>query len=124
VSGHADPFLYKHFVWRPDYASLPSGHATTAFAAAIAIGLLWPALRPLVWIYAVMIALSRVVLFAHHPSDVIAGALVGIAGVFIVRDWFAARRLGFVLEPDGTVHTLPGPSIARLKRVARALIAP
>ena len=30
------------FNWRPAYASMPSGHATTAFAAAVAIGALWP----------------------------------------------------------------------------------
>ena len=60
VGDHADPFLYMQFVWRPDYASLPSGHATNAFAAAIAIGLIWPRTRPVMWIYALIIALSRV----------------------------------------------------------------
>src|SRR5207245_966009 len=35
----ADPFLYQPFAWRPDYASMPSGHATTACAAAVAVGL-------------------------------------------------------------------------------------
>jgi membrane-associated phospholipid phosphatase len=124
VGGETDPFLYMHFVWRPDYASLPSGHATTAFAAAVALGLLWPRLRVIVWVYALAIAVSRVVLLAHHPSDVIAGALVGIVGALLVRDWFAARRLGFAIEVSGEVQTLPGPSLARLKRVARGLLAP
>jgi membrane-associated phospholipid phosphatase len=124
VSGQTDSFLYMPFVWRPDYASLPSGHATTAFAAAIAIGLLWPRLRPIVWAYALIIAVSRGVVFAHHPSDVIAGALVGIVGAWLVRDWFAARRLGFVMCTDGSILALPGPSFARIKRVARGLIAP
>ena len=32
------------------------------------------------WIYAVLIALSRVVITAHHPSDVIGGAIVGAVG--------------------------------------------
>jgi membrane-associated phospholipid phosphatase len=125
VSGQqTDPFLYEPFVWRPDYASLPSGHVTTAFAAAIAIGLLWPRLRPVLWAYALIIAVSRVALFAHHPSDVVAGAFVGVVGALLVRDWFAQRRLGFAMGPDGTVRALPGPSRARIKRVARGLIAP
>ena len=124
VGGHLDPFLYAHPVWRPDYASMPSGHATTAFAAAIAVALLWPRLRVPMLIYAFLIAASRVVLGAHYVSDVVAGAAVGVAGALLVRDWFAARRLSFVIGADGRISGLPGPSLARLKRVARSLLAP
>jgi undecaprenyl-diphosphatase len=52
------------------------------------------------------------------------GAVAGVVGVLLVRDWFASRGLAFVLRPDGTVRRLPGPSLARIKRVARQLIAP
>jgi membrane-associated phospholipid phosphatase len=124
VGAEPDPFLYGQLVWRPDYASMPSGHATTAFAAAIAIGLLWPRLRPLMLLYALIIAVSRVVLDAHYLSDVIAGAFVGSIGALMVRDWFARRHLGFVVDAQGVTHALPGPSWARIKRVARGLIAP
>ena len=124
ADGQVDPFLYSPLVWRVDYASLPSGHATNAFAVLIAVGLIWPRLRAIVWAYALIIALSRVVVLAHHPSDVVAGAIVGAVGAWLVRDWFAARRLGFVIGVDGRVRTLPGPSFARIKRVARRLLAP
>ncbi len=117
------PFAYFPWSWRPDYAGLPSGHATTAFAAAIAIGALWPRARLAVWIYAGVIALSRVVVEAHYPSDVIAGAVVGAFGAVVVRNWFAARRRGFVACPDGSVRALPGPSLRRIKMVARRLFA-
>jgi undecaprenyl-diphosphatase len=131
IIGRARPFVDRppdpfHFVfgdWRAQYASLPSGHATTAFAAAIAIGLVCPRLRAAIWIYALLIALSRIVVVAHFPSDVAAGALVGIVGALLVRDWFAARRLGFTIRPDGSVLALPGPSPARIKRVAASLLA-
>jgi len=116
-----DAFLYKFFLWRVEYASFPSGHATTAFAAAIAFGALWPRLRPLLWTYAIVIALSRVIVTAHHPSDVVAGAIAGVVGALLVRDWLAARRLGFSVRADGAVVALPGPSWARIKRVARSL---
>jgi membrane-associated phospholipid phosphatase len=79
----------------PAYASMPSGHATTVAAAAIAIGPLWPRVRPLMWLYALLIMFSRVVIVAHHPSDVLAGALVGAAGALVLRRFFAARRLAF-----------------------------
>jgi undecaprenyl-diphosphatase len=116
-----DAFLYHVLLWRPSYASLPSGHATTAFAALFAFGVLWPKLRPLLWTYAVMVALSRVMLAAHYPSDVVAGAIAGLIGTVLVRDWLAARRLGFVIRADGSVLPLAGPSLVRIKRVAREL---
>lgn len=127
--GRARPFVdgdniwaYDPFNWHARYASLPSGHATTAFAALVAIGAIFPQARALMWIYAVLIALSRVVLTAHHPSDVIAGAIVGAAGAFLVRNWFAARRLGFTVDSDGSVHAMPGPSVRRIiKAVAHRL---
>ena len=54
------PFAYVPFSWRPDYAGMPSGHSTAAFAAAVAVGMVWPRARPLLWIYAIVIAASRV----------------------------------------------------------------
>jgi hypothetical protein len=55
---------------------------------------------------------------------VLAGAIVGAVGALLVRDWFAARRLGFAVAADGQVRRLPGPSFARIKRVAGRLLAP
>jgi undecaprenyl-diphosphatase len=124
VEGAAGPLVYHPLGWSVEYASLPSGHAVDAFAAAMAIGTLWPWTRPLMWTYAVLIALSRVVLTAHFPSDVMVGAVAGALGALVVRDWYAARRLAFVIGADGAVRPWPGPSFARIKRVARQLIAP
>jgi len=129
--GRARPFVaddggtlvFAPFVWRSEYASIPSGHGTNAFAAAIAIGALFPKLRPLMWLYALLIAASRVVITAHYPSDVIASAAFGIVGAILVRDWFAMRRLGFVVDAQGNVNTLPGPSWSRVKMVARRLFS-
>jgi len=121
IDGNLDPLLFRFPNWSVEYASLPSGHATNAFAAAVALGALWPKGRPLFWSYAFVIAVSRVVVTAHHPSDVLAGAIAGVLGALFVRDWFAARRLGFLPDGQGGVRTLPGPSLARIKRVARQL---
>jgi membrane-associated phospholipid phosphatase len=117
------PFAYVPFSWRPDYASMPSGHATTAFAVAVALGALWPRARPLLWLYALLIAASRVIIAAHYPSDVIAGACVGGFGALLIRNYFAARHLGFVAMRDGTVHALPGPSVRRVRSVFARLFA-
>jgi membrane-associated phospholipid phosphatase len=130
IIGRARPFMgedggtlvFMPFIWRSEYASIPSGHGTTAFAAAITIGALWPRTRAIMWIYALLIAVSRVVITAHYPSDVIASAFFGILGAILVRNWFAVRRLGFVVDTGGGVHALPGPSWQRVKAVARRLL--
>lgn len=121
VGGGPDAFLFKPFVWRVEYASFPSGHATTAFAAAIAIGALWPCTRVVVWGYAILIAISRVVVTAHHPSDVLGSAITGVIGALLIWQYFAARRLGFAIGPDGVARPLPGPSLKRLKAIAARL---
>jgi undecaprenyl-diphosphatase len=116
------PFAYLPWTWRHEYASLPSGHSTTAFAAAVAIAALWPRARIPLLIFAVIIATSRVVITAHFVSDVVAAAFVGSFGAVLVRNWYAARGLAFSPGPDGAVHVRPGPSWRRIKAVARGLI--
>jgi membrane-associated phospholipid phosphatase len=124
VGGGIDPFLYAPLSWKVEYSSFPSGHAVDAFAAAAAFGALWPRTRVWMWTYALIIAASRVAVTAHFPSDVIAGGIFGVAGVILVRAWFASRGLAFAMTDDRRIRPMPGPSFARLKRVARQLIGP
>lgn len=124
VGGETNAFHFSHFHGSEAYQSLPSGHSITAFALAFAVSALWPRLRWVMLVYALLIAMTRLVLLAHHPSDVVAGALVGVIGAMFVRYWFAARRLAFAIGPDGTVVPLPGPSFERFKRVARNPFGP
>ncbi len=124
VGGDANVFNFSHFDGTPAYSSFPSGHAICAFALAFAVSAVWPKARPAMIVYALIIGVTRLVLLAHHPSDVVAGALVGVIGAMFVRYWFAARRLGFAIHRDGTIVPLAGPSSGRLKRVARGAFAP
>jgi undecaprenyl-diphosphatase len=124
VGGNLDPFLFIPFKWQAAYAGMPSGHVTTAFAVMVAFGTLWPRARTILLIYALLIALSRVIVHAHYPTDVLAGAFVGVIGAMMVRRYFALRRLGFSIGPDGEIHQLPGPSLRRIKAVARGLLGP
>ena len=124
VGGEANAFNFAHFAGTEAYASLPSGHAVTSFALAFAVSAVWPQARAAMIVYAVLIAISRLVLLAHHPSDVVAGALIGVIGAMLVRYWFAARRLGFAIRRDGTIVPLAGPSLGHLKGVAREPAGP
>jgi undecaprenyl-diphosphatase len=106
VGGKANAFNFAPFAGTEAYFSFPSAHAVTSFALAFAIGAVWPRTRPWVLIYALLIATSRLVLLAHHPSDVVAGALIGVLGAMVVRYWFAARLLGFAIHGDGKIVPL------------------
>ncbi|MBS0533446.1 MAG: phosphatase PAP2 family protein [Proteobacteria bacterium] len=123
VPGRIDPWVFDPFHWAPAWAGMPSGHATTAFAVLAAVGTLWPRWRTVALIYAIVIMISRIVVQAHFFSDTLLGAVVGITGVILIRRWFAAQRLGFSILPDGHVHQFPGPSVRRIKAVARELLA-
>jgi membrane-associated phospholipid phosphatase len=109
LAGH--PFTFIGLNLDSNYESLPSGHATTAASVAVAIGALFPRTRWVMWLYVLIIMFSRIVLMAHHVSDVLAGALVGTLFAVLVRRWFAARRL--VFSPRDFAP-YPGPSLRRI----------
>jgi undecaprenyl-diphosphatase len=82
VVGRERPFVRSLDVTvigdRPTSGSFPSGHAANAFAGAFVLSRFTaPALAW--WVLAGAIAYSRLYLGVHYPSDVAAGALVGIA---------------------------------------------
>jgi membrane-associated phospholipid phosphatase len=124
VGGKANAFNFAPFNGTEAYASLPSSHAITSFALAFAVSALWPRARVAMAVYVVLIAVSRLVLLAHHPSDVVAGALVGVSGAMVVRYWFAARGLCFAISPDGEIVPPAGRPPGPRKGVAREAAAP
>lgn len=63
----------------PDTPSFPSGHATTAFAAAAAVGMFYPRLRVPLFAVAALVGLSRIYLGVHYTLDVVGGAALGVA---------------------------------------------
>jgi undecaprenyl-diphosphatase len=58
--------------------SFPSNHAVNNFAAATFFSSLYPRYKSVLFITASLVALSRVYLGLHYPSDIIAGAALGI----------------------------------------------
>ncbi len=60
-----------------DPYAFPSGHTIHAVAFTVVVGSAHPALLWLLAPFAVLVALSRVVLGLHYPSDVLAGGALG-----------------------------------------------
>jgi undecaprenyl-diphosphatase len=74
--------------------SFPSNHAFNNFAAATFIYRFFPKLKWALFITAVLIAVSRVYLGLHYPSDVLGGAILGsISGYFFASliQWIEKR---------------------------------
>jgi decaprenylphosphoryl-5-phosphoribose phosphatase len=61
----------------PSSLSFPSAHATSAFAVATAMTRVEP-LGALAFVLAFALALGRPYLGMHYPSDVLAGAVLGV----------------------------------------------
>jgi len=85
---HADITAY---IAPLDEFSFPSGHTLHAVCFTL-VALAWfPWLAALLVPFAILVAMSRVVLGVHYPSDVVAATLIG----------FALAGISFCLLPEG-----------------------
>lgn len=71
-------YTYPNFVHQPSSYSFPSGHTSSAFAAAIAV--LWYDRKIGIptTVFAALMGFSRIYVEVHYCSDVIGGTIVGI----------------------------------------------
>lgn len=62
----------------PSSFSFPSGHTASSFTAAVVIGYYIKNWRIISYVFASLIAFSRLYLFVHYPSDILGGILLGV----------------------------------------------
>lgn len=85
----AQSYQFPALVSEPSSYSFPSGHTSSAFAAAIAV--LWYDRKIGIptTIFAFIMGFTRIYVEVHYPSDVIAGAIVGVVyallGVLLIK---------------------------------------
>ncbi len=65
--------LIKH----PAHYSFPSGHTSSSFAVTMVMFFMMPVLFIPVFIYACLMAFSRMYVLVHYPTDVLAGIVLG-----------------------------------------------
>ena len=113
--GGLSAFAFHPFSLSNAFASFPSGHATSAFAAATALGLMTPRRRWLLLTMAAAVGASRIILQEHYPSDVLSGAALGttvalgLNGATLPSTWIQGLR-AWLVQPIGPAwpKTSPG----------------
>lgn len=70
---------FTSFIVPQDQFSFPSGHTSAAFLMATLSTEIWPKCSLLFYCWASCIGFSRVLLGVHFPTDIIVGAMLGIA---------------------------------------------
>jgi undecaprenyl-diphosphatase len=81
---------------KPISYSFPSGHTLSSFAAAEVLSMYFTNYKMIFITIAFLIALSRIYLYVHYPTDVIAGILIGI---------FCSKFI-FIILQEGYINKL------------------
>jgi undecaprenyl-diphosphatase len=103
-------FSFDFWSWDADWASFPSGHATTGMAFGVALALLFPRLFWVFLCFGFWIAASRPFIGVHYPSDMLAGGLLGGTTAWLLARAFARLRLVFGFDANGNLIRRDGAS--------------
>lgn len=112
------PFGFKPFDFSYHYVSFPSGHACTAAVLATLIALWFPRCRIPAFAGLALIAVSRVFVQAHYPSDVLVGFAVGAITTLILARLLAQAGLLFRMEEGRLFPVLKGKISKKIKQPA------
>src|SRR5262249_23961985 len=100
VADPSDVHLFTHHATDP---SFPSDHATAAFAIAVAILLRDRRWGAVALVFACVLAVGRVAMGVHYPSDVLAGAVLGTACALVLWAAPVRRALNRIADLSGAL---------------------
>ncbi|GAB1514652.1 bifunctional phosphatase PAP2/diacylglycerol kinase family protein [Actinophytocola sp. KF-1] len=84
--------VYRRMMRRPTSSSFPSGHSASAFAFASAVAMEHRGAGAAVFPLAAAVAYSRVHTGVHWPTDVAAGAAIGVGAAYATRHWWPHQK--------------------------------
>ncbi|RBO98878.1 phosphatase PAP2 family protein [Pseudochrobactrum asaccharolyticum] len=111
------PFGFKPFDFTYHYVSFPSGHACTAAVLATLLALWFPRFRIVAYAGLALIAVSRVFVQAHYPTDVLVGFTIGAVTTLILARLLAQCGLLFRLEQGQLFPVLKAKITRKIKQV-------
>lgn len=111
------PFDFKPFDFTYHYVSFPSGHACTAAVLATLLALWFPRFRIVAYAGLALIAVSRVFVQAHYPTDVLVGFTIGAVTTLILARLLAQCGLLFRLEQGQLFPVLKAKITRKIKQV-------
>ena len=86
--GELSVWSFAPFGFQSGWNSFPSGHSTTMGALAVMAGRIWPRWTVVAWGVAALVGVSRVLVGAHYPSDVVAGLALGaVLAAWLLDRW-------------------------------------
>jgi undecaprenyl-diphosphatase len=99
--------LAHNFLAHARDPGFPSDHATAAFAIAFALVLRDRTIGAVALVLALVLSFGRVALGAHYPSDVFAGAVLGLAAALVL--WIPAlrERIDRLADALGSLPVIP-----------------
>jgi len=95
--------------WKRGYDSFPSGHTTVVFCLAYILSQYFPKYRLGFYLFAVAGGLGRLVGLSHFPSDVLAGAILGIVVAQLLPNKFLPSALRWkqtIDEKDSSLRAI------------------
>ena len=75
-----------------EYQSFPSGHALFFFAVSTALYLHHKKLGSIFFVSSILMGIGRVMVGAHYPLDIIAGALLGMMTAYLLSLFLEKKR--------------------------------
>ncbi|MCP4597369.1 phosphatase PAP2 family protein [Neptuniibacter sp.] len=85
-----DALPFEAYIVPSDKFSFPSGHSAAAFVFATLIAHFYPGFTEFAYSLAVLVGVSRVLLGVHYPTDIVAGAALGMSSALIALNFLPA----------------------------------
>lgn len=99
------PRASRRLIVSGQYA-FPSGHASRSAAVAVTLGTAYPWLGPFLFLWAMLVAVARVLRARHHLFDVLTGSVIGTlvaAGMHLL--WWWQQSGGMIRIDESTGHS-------------------